>query len=71
MKVKTPAMTLDVRVDQVVTRDGLIVLEGVAGMLPCQTELTPHEVRALLYKVLRPRLLWLALTGGRGGTQAV
>ncbi len=69
MKVKTPAMKLDVRVDQVVARDGLIVLEGVAGMLPCQTELTPGEVRSLLLKVLRPRLLWLALTGRGGSTQ--
>jgi len=63
MKVKTPAMKLDVRIDRVVAREGLIVLEGVAGMLPCQTELTPREVRALLFKMLRPRLLWLALTG--------
>ncbi|MCC5861321.1 MAG: hypothetical protein JJT93_05345 [Gammaproteobacteria bacterium] len=69
MKVKTPAMKLDVRVDQVVARDGLIVLEGVAGMLPCQTELTPREVRRLLLKVLRPRVLWLALTGRDGSAQ--
>lgn len=66
MKVKTPAMTLDVRIDRVVARDELIVLEGVAGMLPCETSLTPREVRGLLGKVLRPTVLWLALTG-RGG----
>lgn len=63
MKVKTPAMTLDVRIDRVVARDDLIVLEGVAGVMPCETSLTPREVRGLLLKVLRPAVLWLALTG--------
>ena len=71
MKVTTPAMKLDVRIDRVVTRDDLIVLKGVAGMLPCETSLTPSEVRGLLLKVLRPAVLWLALTGRKGRSGVV
>jgi hypothetical protein len=61
MRVVTPAITLDVRIDEVAVRDGRLVMEGVAGMLPCETTLRPAELRRLLKLVLRPavlKLLW-------------
>ena len=45
MKVATPAMKLDVRINDVRAEDGLLVLDGVAGVLPCRTSLTPAEFR--------------------------
>ncbi len=59
MKVVTPAMKLDVRINEVAAVDGLLVMDGVAGMLPCKTSLTPAEFRQLLRKALRPSVLRL------------
>lgn len=59
MKVVTPAMKLDVRIDSVKSDDGLLVMDGVAGMLPCKTSLTPAEFRKLMWKALRPSVLCL------------
>lgn len=60
MRVKTPAMKLDVRIDDAVVRDGELVFEGVAGILPCQTSMSVIEVRRLLRMALRPRVIrWL------------
>ena len=64
MRVVTPAMKLDVAIEQVEVRDGRLVLEGLAGFLPCETSLGAAEARALLGKVLRPQVLWWLLTGG-------
>jgi hypothetical protein len=44
-------------------KDGKLVLEGVAGMLPCETTLRPQELRRLLKLVLRPAVLRLVLRG--------
>ena len=59
MKVATPAMKLDVRVNEVRAEDGLLVLDGVAGMLPCKTSLTPSEFRRMMRMALRPKVLVL------------
>ena len=59
MKVVTPAMKLDVRINEVKSVDGLLVMDGVAGMLPCKTSLTPAEFRQLLWMALRPSVLRL------------
>jgi hypothetical protein len=67
MKVKTPAMRLDLRIDSLEVRGAELVLGGVAGVLPCEASLGAHEVRALLRRALSPRVLWWVLTGGRGG----
>jgi hypothetical protein len=63
VRVVTPAITLDVRIDDVAVKDGKLVLEGVAGMLPCETTLRPQELRRLLKLVLRPAVLRLVLRG--------
>ena len=63
MRVVTPAITLDVRVDEIAVREGRLVLEGVAGMLPCETTLRPQELRKLLDLLLRPAVFSLLLRG--------
>ena len=57
MKVSTPAMKLNVRVDSAKRQDGRLVLHGVAGMMPCETSLSAAEVRKLILMVLNPRIL--------------
>ena len=59
MRVVTPAMKLDVRIDDAVANQGLLKLTGVAGILPCEVTLTPAELRRLLLRVLRPGTLAL------------
>lgn len=61
MKVVTPAMKLDVRINDVKAEDGLLVMDGVAGMLPCKTSLTPAEFRKMMMLALRPSVLALLL----------
>lgn len=59
MKVATPATRLDVRINTVRAEDGLLVMDGVAGPLPCKTSLTPAEFRQMLRLALRPSVLAL------------
>lgn len=59
MRVVTPAMKLDVRIDDAKANQGLLKLSGVAGILPCEVTLTPAELRRLLIRVLRPGTLAL------------
>lgn len=59
MKVATPAMKLDVRINEVVNQDDLLVMKGVAGMLPCTTSLSPAEFRQLMRMAMRPSVLKL------------
>jgi hypothetical protein len=63
MRVVTPAITLDVRIDDAAVKDGKLVLDGIAGMLPCETTLRPQELRKLLRLVLRPAVIRLLLRG--------
>ena len=59
MKVATPAMKLDVRINDVRAEDGLLVMDGVAGMMQCKTSLTPAEFRQMMRLALRPAVLKL------------
>ena len=43
----------------IATANGLLVMDGVAGMLPCKTTLSPAEFRKLLRMALRPSVLTL------------
>ncbi len=61
MKVVTPMTKLDVRIDDVKAEDGLLVMDGVAGMMQCKTTLTPAEFRQMLRLALRPSVLALLL----------
>jgi hypothetical protein len=70
MRVVTPAMKLEVEIEQAALKDDRLVLTGLAGFLPCETSLGAAEARALLGKVLRPAVLWWVLTGGRAKKRA-
>jgi hypothetical protein len=61
MRVVTPAMKLDVRIDELAAKDGLLQMSGVAGMLPCETTLRPSELRTMIGKLMRPSILRLLL----------
>ncbi len=64
MRVITPAMKLDLRLDRLELENGnRLMLKGVAGMLPCEAVLTAPEIRSLLKQALRPRVLWWVLRG--------
>jgi len=63
MKIKTPAMKLDLRIDKLEVKDGELRLDGVAGMLPCEASMSAREVRSLLAKALRPKVILWALFG--------
>lgn len=63
MRVVTPAMKLDVRIDELAAKDGLLQMTGVAGMLPCETTLRPSELRKMIGKLMRPSILRLLLSG--------
>lgn len=66
MRVKTPAMRLDLRIDKLeLAADDQLMLKGVAGFLPCEALLTAPEVRLLFRQALRPRVLWWLIRGGR------
>lgn len=62
MRVVTPAMKLEVEIEQADLKEGRLVLTGLAGFLPCETSLGAAEVRGLLRKVLRPAVLWWLLS---------
>lgn len=57
MRVITPAMKLSVRIDRAARHDGELVMEGVAGMMPCETRMSPQEIRQLIWLVLNPKIL--------------
>jgi hypothetical protein len=59
MKVVTPMTKLDVRINEVTAEDGLLVMNGVAGMMQCKTSLTPAEFRQMMRMALRPNVLKL------------
>jgi len=59
MKVVAPMTKLDVRINDVKAEDGLLVMDGVAGMMQCKTSLTPAEFRQMMRPSLRPSVLVL------------
>jgi uncharacterized protein len=59
MKVVTPMTKLDVRINEVKADEGLLVMDGVAGMMQCRTSLTPAEFRQMMKMALRPSVLAL------------
>lgn len=59
MKVVTPMTKLDVRINEVTAEDGLLVMNGVAGMMQCKTSLTPAEFRQMMRMAFRPQVLAL------------
>ncbi len=61
MRVKTPAMKLDVQLENARSQGGELQLTGLAGLLPCEVTLAPAELRRVLALVMRPSILALLL----------
>jgi hypothetical protein len=61
MRVKTPAMKLDVQLESARRHGGELQFTGLAGLLPCDVSLTPSELRRVLGMVLKPSILGLLL----------
>lgn len=59
MRVITPAIKLNVRIETVSEKDGLLSFGGVAGTLPCETILKPSEMRHLFKLALKLSVLKL------------
>jgi hypothetical protein len=65
MQVKTIAVTLDVAIEQARIDGEALVLEGLAGMMACETRIARHELRSLLRLVLRWDVIRWALWGAK------
>ena len=61
MRVKTPAMKLDVQLENARSQGGELQFTGLAGLLPCEVTLAPAELRRVLALVMRPSILALLL----------
>lgn len=61
MRVVTPAITLDLRIDKIESANGRLLLTGVAGMLPCEATLDPSEIRRLFGLAFKPALFPLLM----------
>jgi hypothetical protein len=62
MRVTTPAIKLDVELETAEVTAGEIRFTGMAGMMPCETQLSPREAWSLVRLCLRPHILWLLLS---------
>ena len=61
MLVNTPAIKLGVEVRKVETRDGKLVLSGVATAMPCTVEMDGAELLSLAGRMMRPSVIALML----------
>lgn len=65
MQVKTIAVTLDVAIEQARVEGETLVLEGLAGMMECETRIARNEIKSLLRLVLRWDVIRWALWGAK------
>jgi len=61
MLVKTPAMRLGVEIRGSRTENGLLILSGVANVMPCTIEMEGRELWSLAARLLRPSIIGLML----------
>ena len=61
MLVSTPAIKLGVEVRKVETRDGKLVLSGVANAMPCTVEMDGPELLSLAGRMMRPAVIGIML----------
>lgn len=61
MLVKTPAIKLGVEVRKIEARDGMLIMTGVAGAMPCTVEIKGKELWSLAGRMMRPSVLWMLL----------
>jgi hypothetical protein len=56
MRVKTPAIKLEVTLEQAELEDGDIKFSGLAGVMNCDTYISPKEVWGLIRLCLKPSI---------------
>lgn len=61
MRVNTVSLKLGVRIDSANVKDGNIVMNGFAGMMPCETVVTPKEAIQMAKLCLKPAIIKLCL----------
>lgn len=57
MLVKTPALKLEVQLESVRPEGDHLLFEGFAGMMTCETRISPAEVWSLLRMCIHPRVI--------------
>lgn len=74
MRVKTPAIKLDVTLESISTEDDALCFSGLAGLMPCETRISIGELLPLIGMLLKPRIIWWVikalLTPGKSKTTA-
>jgi len=65
MRVKTIAITLDVALESAHIDGDTLVLDGLAGLMACETRIKRSELLALLRLVLRWDVIRWAVWGAR------
>jgi hypothetical protein len=53
MRIKTPQLKLDLRIEEAVLDQDTLVLKGLAGFLPCEAHVSAAEARHLLRLLFR------------------
>ncbi len=59
MRVITPAMKLEVKLNDSDVKDGNIVMSGMSGVMQCETIMAPAEVFQMIKLVIKPRIIKL------------
>lgn len=61
MRVITPAMKLDVKLNTSDVKDGNIVMSGMSGVMECETIMAPAEVFRMIKLIIKPRIIKLLI----------
>ena len=72
MRVSTPIADLDIVIDRLAVEDGALVLTNAEGdVMRARAVLDPRDVREIVRLILRPGIIWFAVTcffrSGRAG----
>ena len=63
MLVKTPIADLEIEVDRIFVEDRALVMTNAASdAMTARTVMGPNDVRKIFAALIRPRIVWFALT---------
>ncbi|MCY4459372.1 MAG: hypothetical protein OXC26_03065 [Albidovulum sp.] len=63
MLVATPIADLEIEVDRLFVENGTLVMTNAAtDAMPARTVMGPADIRKILGGLLRPRIVWFALS---------
>lgn len=61
MQVITPAMKLEVKLNDSEVKDGKIAMAGMSGVMQCETIISPAEVYQMIKLILKPSIIKLLI----------